>query len=238
MGRITSKLARVLVITLLSAATMATAGSVTLKASSGVTPQATLPVPRHPLCELARSLREQNKPSAAEQTQCNLALEARGEVLANYYPWAAELRDQRPVGLARRGLFIGLAASEGQTEPGPGKVAIGASLTTLEERLSFDLAVSTSLERNKNPERYRNADLGKRGAGSDDRSARESRNRESEPPVRRGSGRNLRASLDRLKQIRESLEAADPDQDGHVEKAIDHTNKAIEELRKALAPNE
>jgi hypothetical protein len=238
MERITSKLTRVLVITLLSAATLATAGSLTLKASSGVTPQATLPVPRHPLCELAVSLREQNKPFATEQTQCNFELEARGAVLANYYPWAAELRDQRPEGPARRGLYIGLAASEGQTSPGPGKQGIGASLTTLEERLSFDLAVSTSLERNMNPERYKNADLGKRGAGSDESSAREPRSRESEPLVRRGPARNLRASLDRLKQIRESLEAADPDQDGHVEKAIDHTNKAIEELRKALAPNE
>jgi hypothetical protein len=232
MERITSKLIRVLVITLLSAAALATAGSLTLKASTGLTPQAVTPIPHPPVCDLAKLMREQNKAFAVQQVQCNLELEARGLVLASDYPWARLLRSELPEGSARRGFYIGLAAAEGQTEDGPGKQGIRASLLPTEQS-GFDVAVSRSLQRNKNPEWYRNADLA-RGADvpSEERSAVEPRDPH---PVRQGNdSRSLRATLDHLRQGKEYLEGATPDQDGHLYKAIDDINNAIQELEKAL----
>jgi hypothetical protein len=44
--------------------------------------------------------------------------------------------------------------------------------------------------------------------------------------------RNLRLALEHLKLAKEFLEAARPDQGGHREKALNYTNKAIEELEK------
>jgi hypothetical protein len=44
--------------------------------------------------------------------------------------------------------------------------------------------------------------------------------------------RNLQLALEHLKLGKEFLEAAKPDQGGHREKALDYTNKAIEELEK------
>jgi hypothetical protein len=77
------------------------------------------------------------------------ALAARGEALANADPLSAELRNRQPDDQARRGFDIGMAAAEGQTLPGPGKQKIGASLPPAEQR-GFNIAVSFSLERNRN----------------------------------------------------------------------------------------
>ena len=64
-------------------------------------------------------------------------------------------------------------------------------------------------------------------------------NRRRASPIRGGSDRrNLRATLEHLRQGREYLEDAEPDPDGHREKAIEYTNKAIAELKKALAGDE
>jgi hypothetical protein len=224
MERVTSKLTRVLVITLLSAATLATAGSLTLKASSGVTPQDGKPLPSHPVCQRAYDARLPNSASANDlQVKCILELATWGKVLAGQYPWAAVLlRDQVTEGSARRGFYIGLAASEGQTEDGPGKQWIRASLIPTEQS-GFNVAVSETLGRNKNPEMYRDADL-----------PREADMPREDSPVRRGSdSRSLRATLEHLRQGKEYLEDATPDQDGHVYKAIDDINNAIQELEKA-----
>jgi hypothetical protein len=85
------------------------------------------------------------------------ALAARGEALANADPLAAELRNREPEGPIRRGFYIGMAAAEGQTLPGPGKQKIHDSLSAAEQG-GFDTAVSFSLERN------RNADFAAKGA--------------------------------------------------------------------------
>ncbi len=85
------------------------------------------------------------------------ALAAKGETLANEDPLALELRNQQPDDSARHGFDIGMAAAEGQTLPGPGKQKLGASLPATEFR-GFNVAVSFSLERN------RNTDLATRGA--------------------------------------------------------------------------
>ena len=54
-------------------------------------------------------------------------------------------------------------------------------------------------------------------------------------PVRRGNdSRSLGAALEQLRQGKEYLEGATPDQDGHLYKAIDDINNAIQELEKAL----
>jgi hypothetical protein len=238
MERITSKLTRVLVITLLSAATLATAGSLTLKASSGATPQNGKPLPSHPVCQRAYDARQANSASANDlQVQCNGELATWGAVLAGQYPWAAVLlRDQRTQGSARRGFYIGLAASEGQTEDGPGKQGIRASLLPTEQS-GFNVAVQETLGRNKNPEMYRDSDL-PRGADMPREDVGDVQPRYSEPerPARRGSDSrsSLRATLQHLRQGKEYLEDATPDQDGHLYKAIDDINNAIEELEKAL----
>ena len=85
------------------------------------------------------------------------ALSARGETLANEDPLTIQLRDQLADDSSRRGFYIGMAAAEGQTLPGPGKQKIGASLPADQQR-GYNIAVSFSLERN------RNADLAARGA--------------------------------------------------------------------------
>jgi hypothetical protein len=74
-------------------------------------------------------------------------LAAKGELLTTDDERAAALRDgQNPWGF--RGFYIGMAAAESDTEPGPGKQAIRNSLP-LREQLGFDTAVSYSLARNK-----------------------------------------------------------------------------------------
>jgi hypothetical protein len=130
------------------------------------------------ICERARQARARNSPAAPGlEAQCRTAgaagetppvkapidvnalndLAARGEALADQDPLAVELRNQQPEGPSRRGFDIGMAAAEGDTLPGPGKDRIRASLPP-DERGSFSLAVSFSLERN------RNADLAAKGA--------------------------------------------------------------------------
>jgi hypothetical protein len=85
------------------------------------------------------------------------ALALKGEAIASADPLSAELRNRQPDDSSRRGFDIGMAAAEGQTLPGTGKQKLGASLPPAEQS-GFNLAVSFSLERN------RNADLAARGA--------------------------------------------------------------------------
>jgi hypothetical protein len=77
------------------------------------------------------------------------ALAERGRVVAKQDFLSAELRKQQPDGLPRRGFDIGMAAAEGQTLPGPGKDRIRDSLSPAEKE-GFIIAVSFSLERNRN----------------------------------------------------------------------------------------
>ena len=74
---------------------------------------------------------------------------SRGGLLAAADPLSAELRNRSPDDLNRRGFDIGMAAAEGNTEPGPGKQRIHDSLSQAEQG-GFDAAVSFSLQRNKN----------------------------------------------------------------------------------------
>ena len=82
---------------------------------------------------------------------------AKGEAIANADPLSAALRNRVPSAASQRGFDIGMAAAEGNTLPGPGKQRIHDSLNTVEQ-VGFDIAVSFSLDRN------RNADLASRGA--------------------------------------------------------------------------
>jgi len=95
--------------------------------------------------------------SAQNQTADDLAakreaianLASRGEAIANADPLSVELRNQQPDEASRRGFDIGMAAAEGQTLPGPGKQRLHDSLDQA-ERGGFSIAVSFSLERNRN----------------------------------------------------------------------------------------
>jgi hypothetical protein len=80
----------------------------------------------------------------------NAKLAARGEAIANQDPLAIELRNQQPDNSARQGFDIGMAAAEGHTAPGPGKDKTCASLHSPEEQGGCRIAVSFSVERNKN----------------------------------------------------------------------------------------
>jgi hypothetical protein len=73
---------------------------------------------------------------------------AKGEILTNQDPLAEALRDQQPEGEGRRGFFVGMAAAERQTAPGPGKDAIRDGLPE-PERQGFAIAVQFSLGRNR-----------------------------------------------------------------------------------------
>jgi hypothetical protein len=176
-------------------------------------------------------------------------LEAKGAELTSQDQAASVILNQQRDDSARRGFKIGMAAAEGNTEPGPRKDGIRASLKP-EEREGFTYAVLYSLNKNRNPPNNGNA-AGMGGADvvigdpsaakaadmpSGSSPAAELGNR---PPARnivpRGNdSRNLSATLENLRRARQYLEAADPDADGHLEKAIEFTNKAIEELRKAM----
>src|SRR6185295_8291131 len=114
MERITSKLARVLVITLLTAATMVIA-ALPLKASTGVTQNETT----HPAfffypCPEARAARARNMPDASLENQCLNVLAARGEKLANEDPEIAKLANQQTNPSTLRGFRFGLAMWEGE----------------------------------------------------------------------------------------------------------------------------
>lgn len=85
-------------------------------------------------------------------------LAAKGELIASADPLAVALREREPVGPSRRGFDIGMAVTEGQTLPGPGKDKIRDGLSE-PEKIGFDWAVIFTLERN------RNVDLAAKGAG-------------------------------------------------------------------------
>jgi hypothetical protein len=90
--------------------------------------------------------------TAISQDSPKLDLEAmavKGEAIANQDPLAIELRNNEPEGPARRGFDIGMAAAEGQTLPGPGKQKL-RYLFAGPEQNGYDVAVSFSLERNRN----------------------------------------------------------------------------------------
>jgi hypothetical protein len=76
-------------------------------------------------------------------------LAAKGEMIANSDPLSAELRNRARDDHSRRGFDIGMAAAEGQTQPGPGKQAIHDALCHYEQD-GFETAVSFSLQRNRN----------------------------------------------------------------------------------------
>jgi hypothetical protein len=115
MKRMTLKLTRVLIVTLLCATGVTTASS-------------------------------QESPKVDEN-----ALAARGEEIANQDPLALELRNLLSGDPMRQGFYIGMAAAEGQTVPGPGKQKIHDSLSK-DKQVGFSVAVSFSLERNRNAE--------------------------------------------------------------------------------------
>ena len=171
-----------------------------------------------------------------EETRNELAV--RGAALASADQEAAGVRNQQAEGDARRGFDIGMAAAAEVDSSGAGKQAIRAALNPEEQR-GFDTAVLYSQLRKNNP-------IGAAMASEDPLAAREAdvasaERSASEPrplprrPVRRGNdSRSLGAALEQLRQGKEYLEGATPDQDGHLYKAIDDINNAIQELEKAL----
>lgn len=171
-----------------------------------------------------------------EQIKNELAVKGAG--LATADQWAAGVRNQQPDGPARRGFDIGLAAAAEVDTSGTGKQAIRALLRP-DEQAGFDMALLYSEERNKNA---RGADmpsadpLASRGTdvSREDPSAAEPRPLPRRPVRRGDDSRSLRATLEHLRQGKEFLEIAAPDQDGHLDKAIDDINDAIQELEKAL----
>jgi hypothetical protein len=84
-------------------------------------------------------------PTAAELD----ALATRGEEIAAQDALSAELRSRTGEGAARRGFDIGMAAAQGQTQHGPGKQRVRDALSPAEQQ-GFDLALSFSLQRNRN----------------------------------------------------------------------------------------
>lgn len=86
-------------------------------------------------------------------------LASRGAELANDDQETLEELNQQPEGAARTGFYIGLAAAEGHTLPGPGKQRIHDSLPP-DQQEGFVAAVTFSLARN----RKKLTDLAPRGA--------------------------------------------------------------------------
>ena len=123
--------------------------------------------PPMPICDAATAARDRNSPAAPGLLAQCLAvgghlnppaatgaaamadLAARGTLMTEGDPLAAELRNQQTDDRVRRGLEIGLAAAEGQTEWGPGKEKILASLPPAEQE-GFKIAVAFSFDRNRN----------------------------------------------------------------------------------------
>jgi hypothetical protein len=103
--------------------------------------------------------------------------------MANADPAIAEARDLQPAGPARAGFNIGIAASEGQTAPGPGKDKIRDSLPPAEQG-GFNAALTFSLLRN----RKKIADMAPKGEAiaNQDPLAAELRSQQREGPARRG----------------------------------------------------
>jgi hypothetical protein len=102
------------------------------------------------ICDSARSARGRNSPAAPDlEAQCRAFLATKGETIANQDPLSAELRRRTRNDLARRGFDLGMTVAENNTEMGPGKQAMHNALTGIEQA-AFDVAVSFSLQRNKN----------------------------------------------------------------------------------------
>ncbi len=136
---------------------LAAAGKV---CSSSVAAEAKSPLDPNSKVVLAPSdsIQKENDSSWVIQKATDLnALADKGAAIANKDPLAVELRNEQPDDQTRRGFDIGMTAAEGQTLPGPGKQKIHDSLNAPERR-GFDVAVSFSLERN------RNFDLAAKGA--------------------------------------------------------------------------
>jgi hypothetical protein len=112
-------------------------------------PAGTTPTAPKPICESARDARARNNPAAPGLEKTCLAVK-KGEALANEDPLAVELRNQQPNDSARQGFDIGMAVAEGNTLPGPGKDRACASLNSPEEQGGCRIAVSFSVERNRN----------------------------------------------------------------------------------------
>lgn len=87
---------------------------------------------------------------AAEGTPSTDELAALGRIIADADPLATELRNRQPES-ARRGFDIGMAVAEGDTAWGPGKQRILQSLVHAEQA-GFRIAVSFSMDRNRNAE--------------------------------------------------------------------------------------
>lgn len=106
--------------------------------------------PPRPVCDVAQEARARNNSAAPGlEAQCRAVLASRGEAIANRDPLSAELRRRASNDPSRRGFDIGMAAAEGNTEPGPGKQAIHNALSGIEQS-AYDAAVSFSLQRNRN----------------------------------------------------------------------------------------
>ena len=123
-----------------------------------------LPGPPVPICDAAGAARDRNSPAAPGlEAQC-LALGGKlperathdlspleGATIALSDPLSTALREQQPEGQIRAGFDLGMAAAEGQTLWGPGKQRMLASLPPTEQE-GFKVAVSFSLDRNRNAE--------------------------------------------------------------------------------------
>jgi hypothetical protein len=101
------------------------------------------------ICDAAGKARERNSPAAPGLEQTCLTIK-KGEAIANQDRLAVELRNQQPDDFARQGFDIGMAVAEGQTAPGPGKDKACASLHTPAEQNGCRIAVSFSVDRNRN----------------------------------------------------------------------------------------
>jgi hypothetical protein len=110
-------------------------------------------------------------------------LATRGADLAKDDPETLEVLEQQPEGAARTGFYIGLAAAEGHTLPGPGKQRIHDSLPS-DQQDGFTAAVKFSLARN----RKRITDLAPRGAelAAEDPLAQQLRDQQLDEPTRLG----------------------------------------------------
>lgn len=105
--------------------------------------------PPTPICDAAQQARARNNPAAPGlEEKCLNDLAARGAAITDADPAIAEACDLQPVGPARRGFYIGIAASEGQTAPGSGKDRIRDSLPPAEQG-GFAAAVTFALLRNR-----------------------------------------------------------------------------------------
>jgi hypothetical protein len=135
-----------------------------------VSPQSP-PGPARHICEAARDARARNSPAAPNlEAQCRAApppaappappapaaitamdlqsVMARGLVLSNNDPLAAELRRRLAETGGRRGFDAGMGAWAGNTEPGPGKLRYRDVLPVIEQG-GFDLAATYSFARNR-----------------------------------------------------------------------------------------